>query len=36
MIYQGSCHCGKVAFEAEGELGEVTACNCSHFNGRAI
>jgi hypothetical protein len=29
MIYQGSCHCGKVAFEAEGELGEVTACNCS-------
>ena len=29
MIYKGSCHCGKVAFEAEGEIGEVMACNCS-------
>ena len=29
MKYQGSCHCGKVAFEAEGEIGEVVACNCS-------
>jgi hypothetical protein len=29
VIYKGSCHCGKVAFEAEGELGEVMACNCS-------
>ncbi len=29
MIYKGSCHCGKVAFEVEGEIGEVTACNCS-------
>jgi hypothetical protein len=29
VIYKGSCHCGKVAFEAEGEIGEVTACNCS-------
>jgi hypothetical protein len=29
MIYKGSCHCGKVAFEVEGELKEVTACNCS-------
>ena len=29
MIYKGSCHCGKVAFEVEGELGGVTDCNCS-------
>lgn len=29
MIYQGSCHCGKVAFEVEGELTGATACNCS-------
>jgi len=29
MIYLGSCHCGKVAFEAEGEIGKVLACNCS-------
>lgn len=29
MNYQGSCHCGRIAFEVEGELGEVMACNCS-------
>jgi hypothetical protein len=29
MLYQGSCHCGKIAFEVEGELGEVLECNCS-------
>ncbi len=29
MIYQGGCHCGNVAFEVEGEIKEVTACNCS-------
>lgn len=29
MIYKGSCHCGKVAFEVEGELTGAIACNCS-------
>ncbi|MBM3116156.1 GFA family protein [Jeongeupia naejangsanensis] len=29
MKYEGSCHCGLVAFEVEGELTQVTACNCS-------
>jgi hypothetical protein len=29
MIYKGSCHCGKIAFEVEGELTGATACNCS-------
>ena len=29
MIYQGSCHCGNIAFEVEGEIKEVVACNCS-------
>ncbi|MDO6706058.1 GFA family protein [Photobacterium sp. 1_MG-2023] len=29
MNYRGSCHCGNVAFEVEGELQEVLACNCS-------
>ena len=29
MKYTGSCHCGKVAYEAEGEIGKVLACNCS-------
>jgi hypothetical protein len=29
MIYKGSCHCGKVAFEVEGTLEGAMACNCS-------
>lgn len=29
MLYQGSCHCGEVAFEVEGELTQVMDCNCS-------
>ena len=29
MKYQGSCHCGKVAYEVEGELKGAMACNCS-------
>ncbi len=27
--YRGSCHCGNVAFEVEGEIKSVVACNCS-------
>lgn len=29
MIYQGSCHCGKIAFEVDGEPEQVMDCNCS-------
>lgn len=29
MKYEGSCHCGRVAFEVEGEINEVYDCNCS-------
>jgi hypothetical protein len=29
MIYEGSCHCGNVAFELEGEFSEAIDCNCS-------
>jgi hypothetical protein len=29
MLYKGRCHCGKVAFEVEGELTEAIDCNCS-------
>jgi len=27
--YKGSCHCGRIAFEVEGDPNEVMACNCS-------
>lgn len=29
MSHRGSCHCGRIAFEVEGEPKEVMACNCS-------
>jgi hypothetical protein len=29
MKYKGSCHCGKVAFEVEGEIKSAMTCNCS-------
>jgi hypothetical protein len=29
MKHTGSCHCGRVAFEVEGDLPEVMSCNCS-------
>ena len=29
MKYRGSCHCGKVAYEVEGDLQSAMACNCS-------
>lgn len=27
--HTGSCHCGKVAFEVEGEIDSALSCNCS-------
>ena len=29
MKYTGSCHCGKVAYDVEGEIQGVISCNCS-------
>ncbi|TMA71656.1 MAG: GFA family protein [Deltaproteobacteria bacterium] len=29
MTYSGGCHCGRVAFEVDGEIEQVVACNCS-------
>lgn len=26
----GSCHCGRIAFEVDGDFEEVVECNCSH------
>lgn len=30
MKHTGSCHCGRIAFEVDGDIGEVMECNCSH------
>jgi hypothetical protein len=29
MKYNGSCHCGRVAFEVEGTIESGMSCNCS-------
>lgn len=29
-MHKGSCHCGKVTFEFDGEIADVVECNCSH------
>ncbi|MDN5782756.1 MAG: GFA family protein [Luteimonas sp.] len=29
MTHQGSCHCGAVAFDLDGEVTEAIDCNCS-------
>ena len=29
MRYRGSCHCGTVAFEVDGEIDSGLSCNCS-------
>ena len=28
--FQGSCHCGAIAFEVDGNLEHVVDCNCSY------
>ncbi len=30
MTHTGSCHCGHVRFEVEGDIPAVIQCNCSH------
>lgn len=29
MSYKGGCHCGKIAFDVDGEIDQVIECNCS-------
>lgn len=29
MKYKGSCHCGQVSFEVEGDIDGGMSCNCS-------
>jgi hypothetical protein len=28
--WRGGCHCGRIAFEVDGEIDAVVECNCSH------
>jgi len=30
MTHHGSCHCGRIAFDVDGDIGRVIECNCSH------
>lgn len=30
MTHRGSCHCGQVRFEVQGEFDSVIECNCTH------
>ena len=37
MKYKGSCHCGQVAFEIEGEIpATLTRCTCSFCSKRGV
>jgi len=29
-MHKGSCHCGSIAFDVEGEPAGVIECNCTH------
>ncbi len=29
MSYEGSCHCGQIAYDVEGEIDTLLECNCS-------
>ena len=29
-MHSGSCHCGRISFDVEGDFSEVNECNCSH------
>ncbi len=30
MSHRGSCHCGQIRFEVQGEFDTAMECNCSH------
>ncbi len=36
MTHKGSCHCGDVTFEVEGDIGKVLECNCSHCSRKGL
>jgi hypothetical protein len=36
MIYKGSCHCGRISFEVDGELKQAMECNCTHCSRKGL
>ncbi|HET7307594.1 MAG TPA: GFA family protein [Gammaproteobacteria bacterium] len=30
MTHSGSCHCGNIKFEVDGDIQQLFECNCSH------
>lgn len=36
QTYRGGCHCGKVTYEFEGDIKDVTHCNCSICTKRGL
>lgn len=36
MTHTGSCHCGAVRYEFEGEFSEALECNCSHCEKKGL
>lgn len=37
MSYEGSCHCGAVSFQVDGEVPtEAMSCNCSHCRRKGL
>jgi hypothetical protein len=34
--YVGGCHCGRVRFRVQGDLADVTDCNCSMCTKKGI
>ena len=34
MTHAGSCHCGRIAFTADGDVGQLMECNCSYCSRR--
>ncbi|MGA9333525.1 MAG: GFA family protein [Rudaea sp.] len=36
MKYKGSCHCGRIAYEVEGDLQQAMECNCSHCQRKGL
>lgn len=34
--YHGSCHCGAIQFEVDGDFTEGLSCNCSHCSRKGM